>query len=215
MGRYDFEFGYNEPDAEPPKGDVPTYASINNTGPCTGSVTCTRCGRRHGLCNEVNEQLTGIKDDASIYSNPGQPSEEWNKMIPRGNSEQSSGGGNRSFGNGKRKQNGYTYLSTADLSTEKQTAKILDAKTMPDDFKPGQSKVVIKLKFKGEIKLWSLRQGNPNLETLGDALGDDETQWTNASVELFNEQDSFSGKMFMHSEVETPEAARPKKTKRG
>lgn len=213
MGRYDFEFGFNEPGVSVPKGDIPTYAHQPDTPnqetpplpepytPCMGAVLCSVCGKRHGLCTEVNEQLTGIKnDDSGIYTDMGVSSFEWenDKMIPRDSGNSASGGRSSSK---KKGGSGLRYLSTDMLNTDKQTALIVDARTQDDNFKPGKQLVVVKIKFKGEMLLWTLRPGNPNMDVLADAMGDDETAWKDRSIELFNEVDSFDHKVWMRCEV--------------
>src|SRR5580704_15838654 len=109
---------------------------------CDGTVLCDKCGRLHGICNEVQFQLTGAKECDSDLTNPGMTPEEWredNNMIPRSN-------GNSGTVKGK-KPAGLKYLSTGMLSSAHQTATIVDARIEPDNF--GADKpdvVVVKLK---------------------------------------------------------------------
>jgi hypothetical protein len=137
------------------------------------------------------EQPTVAKDDG-----PGGTTEEDNTVIPRGQPQQDQGGNNR----GKRKGSGLRYLSADMLSATHQAATINDARVENDTFRQG-TVVTVKLKFKGEFILWTLRPGNPNLETLGDALGDDETTWHGHDIELYVEEDNFNGKKWIRSEV--------------
>lgn len=132
-------------------------------------------------------------------------------MIPRGNSNS----GNND-GRGKRKGTGLRYLSAEMLSTAHQLATIVAARMEPDTFRRGQDSLVCKLKFRGEFILWTLREGNPSLETIADALGDDETKWSNAEIELYLEEDDFNGKKWIRAEVvQTVDRASEKPGKRG
>jgi hypothetical protein len=137
------------------------------------------------------EQPTVAKDDSD-----GGTTEENNTMIPRGQPQQDQQGNNR----GKRKGSGLRYLSADMLSATHQAATINDARVENDTFRQG-TVVTVKIKFKGEFLLWTLRPGNPNLETIGDALGDDETTWHGHDIELYLEEDQFNGKKWIRSEV--------------
>jgi len=98
------------------------------------------------------------------------------------------------------------------LSTAHQLATIADARVQDDNFKPnGPQVVVVKLKFKGEFILWTLRSNNPCLEAIGDAFGDDETAWKGLDIELYIEEDSFDGKKWIRVEP----VAKTATTKRG
>jgi hypothetical protein len=153
-----------------------------------GRVTCAACGKLHGYCSEV----TPVNDHGSTESG------ENNNMIPRGSSNENT---NNQQQRGRRKGSGLRYLSAEMLSATHQTATITDARVQPDNFRAGQSAVVVKLKFKGEFILWTLRQGNPNLDAMGDAMGDDESTWKGHEVELYLEEDQFDGKKWIRSEV--------------
>lgn len=173
MGQLDFPHGYNDPDYK--TDDPPTYEQA-----CMGMLVCPHCGKA-AICGDVTSLLH----------------EQGDNMIPRGNpSTGGSGGGGR-----KRRGSGLRYLAAEMLTTTHQAASIVDARTQPDQFRPGTECVVVKLKFKGEYILWTLRSGNPSLETLGDALGDDETTWKGAELELYIEEDGFDGKKWIRSEV--------------
>jgi hypothetical protein len=167
-----FDFDYGY-NVKPVQGDVPTYEL----------PTCVWCGLQHDggpdKCKEAENQT-----------------EENNNMIPRGQPQQDQQGNNR----GKRKGSGLRYLSADMLSATHQAATINDARVENDTFRQG-TVVTVKLKFKGEFILWTLRPGNPNLETLGDALGDDETSWHGHDIEVYVEEDNFNGKKWIRSEV--------------
>ena len=188
MGRFDFDYGYNLPNVS--RKEVPTYEL----------PTCIWCGLPHDggpeNCKEAENQ-----------------NEENNTMIPRGQPQHDQQGGNN---RGKRKGSGLRYLSADMLSATHQTATINDARVENDTFRQG-TVVTVKLKFKGEFILWTLRPGNPNLETIGDALGDDETTWHGHDLELFIEEDQFNGKKWIRSEVvvdKNPAPATPAKSRR-
>lgn len=161
-----------------------------------------------------------VKDDVPEYPTGttdrfGDDDNEENNMIPRGNNNSER---NNQPQRGKRKGTGLRYLSTDMLSPSHELATIVDARVEEDNFRPNQTQVTVKLKFKGEFLLWSLRPGNPNLETLGDAMGDDETTWKGHEVELYIEVDAFNGKSWIRSEVpvasSTPNAAAATKSRR-
>jgi hypothetical protein len=147
--------------------------------------------------------VTPVKGDVPTYhqdstgtnDGSGEVGEENNTMIPRGQPQQDQGNQH-----GKRKGSGLRYLSADMLSATHQAATINDARVENDTFRQG-AVVTVKLKFKGEFILWTLRPGNPNLETLGDALGDDETTWHGHDIELYVEEDNFNGKKWIRSEV--------------
>ena len=78
MGRYDFDFGYNLPHANKAAEDAPSYQPPESPPErCMGRVVCERCGKFHGYCVEVREQLTGVKVDPGVYLNPGTSYEDW------------------------------------------------------------------------------------------------------------------------------------------
>jgi hypothetical protein len=129
-------------------------------------------------------------------------------MIPR-----SSGNSNQSRNGGTRKGSGFRFLNADMLSSAHQLATIVDARTQPDSFRPNQQCVVVKLRFKNEYILWTLRTGNPSLETIGDAIGEDETTWKNREIELFIEEDSFDGKKWIRCEVVSAVSSSLKKGK--
>jgi hypothetical protein len=154
---------------------------------------------------DYGHNVKPVQDDVPTYQQdstgtddgPGEATEENNNMIPRGQPQQDQQGGQN---RGKRKGSGLRYLSADMLSATHQAATINDARVENDTFRQG-TVVTVKLKFKGEFILWTLRPGNPNLETLGDALGDDETSWHGHDIEVYVEEDNFNGKKWIRSEV--------------
>ncbi len=211
MGRYDFDFGYN---VVPPT-DAPTYVAPSPEPEqgvaCMGRVVCERCKKLHGYCSEVNEQLTGVTNDP-LYTTPGVPYGQWESsdMIPRTNTGTNTGSGSNQQGGGRRKGSGFRYLSADMLSASHQLAVIADARVEKDTFRQGSDAVVVKLKFKGEFLLWTLRPGNPALETLGDAMGDDEANWKDHEIELYLEEDNFNGKKWIRADI-APKGSATKK----
>jgi hypothetical protein len=171
----DFNFGHNVA----PTDDVPTY-----TQACMGILVCPHCGK-YAICGDIEAfttEATGEQDN----------------MIPRGERAQGDDNSRR----GKKKGSGLGYLTIDKLSSAHQLASIVDARVQPDNF--GANKpdvVVVKLKFKGEFILWTLRSNNPCLETLGDAYGDDEKKWAGRDIELYYEEDSFDGKKWIRVEA--------------
>jgi hypothetical protein len=138
-----------------------------------------------------------VFNPTAVDDDDGGVSEE-NEMIPRDTPSQ---GGNGTQRGGRRRGTGLRYLNTDMLSTAHQLASIADARVQPDNFRPGEFAVVVKLKFRGEFILWSLRPKNPNLETIAEALGDDETTWKGRDIELYVEEDDFDGRKQIRAEV--------------
>jgi hypothetical protein len=135
---------------------------------------------------------------------------EEDNMIPR-NQPATNNQGNSQRGGARRKGSGLRYLTSDMLSDAHQLASIIDARVQPDSFRPGTEAVVVKLKFRGEFILWTLRQGNPNLEAVGDAFGDDETSWKDRELELYVETDDFDGKKWIRCEPITKKTATTKR----
>lgn len=169
---------------------------------CFGLLVCPHCGDAV-MCSNVHPNHVIRPDDVKDEG-------EKNNMIPRGNSSS-----NQSNQKGKRKSSGFRFLSVDMLSSTHSLATIEEAKMQPDNFNPDNPDVlVVKLKFKGEFILWTLRANNPNLETLGDAFGDDETKWSGNEVELYIEEDNFTGKKWIRSEAVTANSIKSGKGKR-
>jgi hypothetical protein len=173
MGQTDFEFGWNEkPDYS--TDDPPTYAQA-----CIGMMVCPHCGRAL-ICGDI----------------PPTKQENNNMTIPRSSSNEGGSSGQR-----RKKGAGLRYLTADMLSTSHQLATIADARMQDDNFKPNAPQVVVvKLKFKGEFILWTLRQSNPNLDQLIDVFGDEEAAWKGREIELYIEEDDFDGKKWIRSE---------------
>lgn len=188
MGNTDFQHGYNDPDYR--THDPPTYQQA-----CMGILTCPHCGKAV-MCGDVNGTL------------PNQPEDT---MIPRGQATTTTT--QQQGGTRRRKGTGLRYLSAEMLSTSHQMATITEARVQDDTFRPGAQCVVAKLKFKGEFLLWTLRPGNPCLETIGDVFGDDERSWGNREIELYTEVDTFDGKTWIRVEPIVASSA-PKKSGR-
>lgn len=204
MGRAtDFDYGANVPNAN---AETPTYA-------CFGKVVCKTCGKQHGYCNEVTAQLTGVY---SPTTNPGITPEEWNNyMIRRG--------GKSDDGGGRKARTGYPYLKPEHCSSNHEIATVQSARTEPDNFQKGAEQVSLQVKFRGQIFLYTLREVNPNLDTLCDAFTPDETLWVGKRFALFLERDAHTGNVFMRVDPDVPQgeqaeetvATKVGKTKRG
>lgn len=147
---------------------------------CCGSVKCVRCGRNYGCCSEVEYNLT----------------EEDETMIPRGTNsrQQQSGGG------GTKRQQGYDYAryDSPWLTYDEQTAKIQEVKINPQvEGRQNYSDVVVKFTVGGKPHLLGLRVGNPELDKLTDAFGDNENQWVGREFAIYLEEDVFDGKKWV------------------
>jgi hypothetical protein len=166
---------------------------------CHGIMVCPCCGKARACWRESENQV--------VHSEQIEQEGEQNDMIPRGNNS------NQSTKGGKKKASGFRFISADMLSSTHQLATIQDARIQPDNFNPNAPEVlVVKLKFKGEFILWTLRANNPNLEELGDSFGDDESKWSGKEIELFVEEDNFSGKKWIRAEAVT-EGSKSKRAK--
>lgn len=108
----------------------------------------------------------------------------------------SSGG---SQGGNRQPRSGYTYITEADLSHDKQIAKVLAVKENDTVVKEGQRKfsdVIVKVSFKGAIRLFGMRYDNPNWEILKKAFTADENAWPDREFYLFIETEEFTGRNF-------------------
>jgi hypothetical protein len=153
-----------------------------------GRAVCAHCGKFYGYCSEVETKLT--QQYQTSWGNP--PLE--NDVIPRGTA-------NNQTSNRKRRNSGLDFFNVEMLTPQKQPCKILAARTQDDTFKPGNKLVAVKVLFRSNTYLWNLRPGNPNLDIIGDAIGDDETQWAGRELLVFTEKDDFDNKIWMRCEV--------------
>lgn len=94
---------------------------------------------------------------------------------------------------GKKKRDGFPFLTKQMLSTVRKQAKVLGVKAVPDNFKPEETMISVKLVLEGKTTLWSLRLNNPMLTLLQDAWGLDENNWIDKSFSLFLESDEHTG----------------------
>lgn len=155
--------------------DAPSYE-------CMGRCVCSICGKFHGYCSEVGVQ----------------PEKEDN-MINRGES------GNTGNNKGQRKRNGLPFLSTENASSTKRPGNIVAARVEDDSFRPGHQVVALKIAFNGQHYLYNLRTNNPTLDSLCSSFGDDESQWNGKDIFIFNEEDTFNGKIWLRMEAAEPE----------
>lgn len=149
------------------------------------AVKCNGCGKFHGYCSELG---------GSIQRGESQEEEE---MIRR-SSGQPTNNQSRQGERGQRQRNGLPFLSTKEASFTPMPGKIIAARVEDDNFRPGRDVVAIRIRFKGQDFLLNLRDNNPNLETLCNLYGEDETQWTGKEVMISNEEDNFNGKVWLH-----------------
>lgn len=160
MSDTDFEFGHN---AENEPAAVPEA--------CMGNVTCEHCGKRHGYCSEVEQQL------------------KEGTMLPKADSDGSS------QSSGTKKKGGIKYLTIEDLSRTPKEAKILAVKADADN-RYG-ARVVLKISLDGTMMFWGVAiRKNPNYRLLTDKLGHEENDWVDARILLHNEKDEFSEQFF-------------------
>jgi hypothetical protein len=165
MGRYDFDFGFNVT----PSNDVPTYAPAT---PCMGQTICKTCGKFHGYCTEVNEQLIGIKSDP-LYTTPGVPYEQWEKEMDL--SKQVSGKKKDSFE--KR-----DWIAPEDLPAKGSSKWKVDGAR---DAKKNKTGILVFVDLtRGKLKrVMSLRKGF-TLDNFVDELGPKTESWKGKSIDL-------------------------------
>lgn len=119
-------------------------------------------------------------------------------MIPRSSNNQSG----QSFRGTQKKRTGFPFLSTEKVTTDKQHGRIVGARVEPDTFRKNEDVVALKIQFKSQMYLYNLRTNNPVMEALAEAWGEDEQQWINKDVVIFNEEDDFNGKTWLRIEPE-------------
>jgi hypothetical protein len=143
----------------------------------------------------------------------GTPTQENDEMINRNQQtssqpqQQQQRRGGRTGGGSS---DGIKYLSKADVSIDKRPAKILSTRVQPDNFKPEEDVVSVKILYNGNVKLWTLRMTNPNLDTFIDAWSNDESTWLEKEFNLFLITDEHDGKTQIRAEIITPAPAAKK-----
>jgi hypothetical protein len=154
----------------------------NDSSPngCMGPVICTRCGKHHGYCCEIQDDLKTLRTSKD------------NQMIPSSSSSNQSSGSR-----GNRRQGGMQFLRVEDLSPNSDIdAKILAVKVQQDGkFGPA---VVLKLALKGETRFWTVTiNKNPNFPVLEKKFGNDENDWVGQKILLGLEKDDWSDQFFV------------------
>lgn len=97
-------------------------------------------------------------------------------------------------GGTKKKRDGFPFLKKeTHLSSVKKLFKVLDVREQPDNFKPEEELVMVKIALEGQTLLWPLRYTNPNLATLQEAWGLNEEDWKGKGGSLFIELQEFDG----------------------
>jgi hypothetical protein len=172
MGELDFNCGHNIK-----QDDAPTYDRA-----CMGLLVCPHCGKAV-MCGDI-QPAVAVQIDAT-----GEQDNMWKSPNNSGNNRQ------------QRQQTGFRYLNASMLSFVHQLATIDDARIEEDKYRKGEEVLNLKIKFKGEFILWPLRNGNPCLGVILAELGDDETRFKGAELELFIEEDAFDGKRQIRVEV--------------
>jgi hypothetical protein len=122
-------------------------------------------------------------------------------MIHRNTSTVANGGSR-----GRRANAGIPFLTADKLTPEMTPVKILGARVQPDNFKPDQNVVVVKLALKGNTYLWTLRNQNPNLDILCDTFGEDELKWIGEEIQMYVEVDDFDNKSWIRVSASKPAA---------
>lgn len=159
MSDTDFNFGKN---VEDESAKVPDY--FEGTG-CMGSVRCTKCGKHHGYCIELEQEK---------------------KMLPRPGDDSTNVPSRK-----KQTGSGMVYLRNEDLSLTPQEAKILAVKY--DGENKFGARVIMKLAFQGKIFFKGLNiKKDPNYQIAIDHLGQDENDWAGQKILLSLEKDDFS-----------------------
>lgn len=173
----DHDFGddtdFNPPPENYKTDDPPTYK-------CRAEVKCPSCGKNHGDCDIITDRMKAEEDD---------------EVINRGNRSNDQ---QPQQGNGRRRQrNGLPFLSPRECSTNPQPATVVVASVGPHAFRRGEEQVNMRIRFKGKDYTFGLRENNPNLDTLCDAWGEDETQWAGKEMEVYNHEDPATGTVFV------------------
>src|SRR5271157_34267 len=180
-----FNFGNNAP----PDIDANGECII-----CLGRVKCVRCGKVYGVCNEIE----AVEREKEMLSRAG------------------AGAAPATAGSGKSQRAGYRYINEQDLSaTEKRRFRIIDVKENTEPLREEQkrfSDVVFKGAFRGETRLLGFKLSNPNLVIIQEELGLEENTYPGRELDLFLEQDEFTGRYWMR--VEVPSASEVKKAKK-
>jgi hypothetical protein len=112
----------------------------------------------------------------------------------------SSGGSSQ----GRPQRSGYTYITEADLSHDKQIAKVLAVKENDTVVKEGQRKfsdVIVKVSFKGAVRLFGVKFDTPNWDILKEGFTADENAWPEREFYLFIETEEFTGRNFPRVET--------------
>ena len=143
---------------------------------CFGMLVCPHCGKSV-ICQDVPTNQTVATEE---------------NMIPR-NTNTSGGGGGR----GGKRRSGFPFLATDKCSTDHEPGVIIGARVEDDSFRKGDQVVALKLRYKSQLWLYNLRPSNPVMDTLANAFGDDEAQWVNKKVVIYNEEDDFNGKLWL------------------
>lgn len=151
---------------------------------CMERIECNVCGFSFGFCQELKDEKEKLK------------------MLPTGDNA-----GSRKKTAGK---SGINWLSTEDLSTQPQEAKILSVFYN----KNGRfgARVEMKLAFNGEIIYWGVEpkkdSNSPNYKMLLEKFGPNENDWIDQRILLYVEPHKFYENQF-YIRVDFPEKKTP------
>jgi hypothetical protein len=125
---------------------------------------------------------------------------EMSQMIPNYQQDIRPTSTRRGGANQNRQRSGHQYLRVEDLSADPTVATIRSCRVETDNFRPDRKLVSVKMTLNGEIRLWSIRDNNPNLDVLKSAFGPDENDWVDKKISLVAEEDEHSGRQNIAAE---------------
>lgn len=115
-------------------------------------------------------------------------------MRPATPQQSQSQASSRTSSRGGRKREGYPFLTKDKLSMSPKLFKVIECREQPDNFKPDELLVMVKIALEGVTTLWPLRYTNPCLEVLQQAWGLDEKEWAGQTGSVFLSEPDFEGK---------------------
>jgi hypothetical protein len=130
--------------------------------------------------------------------------EEVKQMIPTGNNQPQQSNTRTTS------RTGLPYIAEANqhtfLTTDPQTAKIIDCRVNAEQRNPLTLKIVVA----GKQFLWGINPKNPNWNILLEAYGNQENDWVGKQLGMYLAEDSFTGRIWPHVDPSyiAPTAAR-------
>jgi hypothetical protein len=160
-------------------------------------------GYLESLCGDISDRITAITNHVK---------ENYGMAIPKYEPSPATTTTTTSSKSGKSKQSGHKYLSVNDLTHSPKDAKILACMVeVQHNFSKTESVVIVKLSLDGQIRLWTLRVNNPNLDTLTHAFGSEENDWVEKKIQLRISEPTFKGQTWPEALVPDSELASKKK----